>query len=62
VIIKDEKETAEVAEQNWPLVVDLFIKWAYPESSLVKGGEIEVRSVGDILPELSVWGIPWKRK
>lgn len=46
----------EVEIRDWPLAVDLFIKWGYD----VNQESIAVRNLDEITPELSVWGIPWK--
>jgi len=51
---------------NWPLIVDLFVKWGYTENTLniarVDDKEfIDVVNIDDVTSELSAWGIPWKR-
>lgn len=51
---------------NWPLMVDLFVKWGYPEVLLETAKEnndikIKVSDLNKVIGELSAWGIPWKR-
>ena len=56
-IIDSSKNELEISEANWILAADLFAKWGYvPEE-----GTVNVKDVEDIYPELSAWGIPWKR-
>lgn len=52
---------------NWPMLVDLFVKWGYPEEVLDiakdnDGMLITVADITDVTDELSAWGIPWKRE
>ena len=52
---------------NWPMLVDLFVKWGYPEELLEeakKNDEITmtVSDMDKVTCELSAWGIPWKRE
>ena len=59
MIIKDaQNKVVEISQFHWPLAVDLFMKWGHTTI----GNEIDVVDVDDITPELSAWGIPWKRK
>lgn len=51
---------------NWPLIVDLFVKWGYPESQLEESRVdeklfIDVVDTEKVTSELSAWGIPWKK-
>ncbi len=51
---------------NWPMLVDLFVKWGYSEELLneAKVNDDILLTVSDITKvtdELSAWGIPWKR-
>lgn len=50
---------------NWPLTVDLFMKWGYPEDLIEEAKNkdtfIEVKDLNKITEELTVWGITWKR-
>lgn len=48
----------EVEIRDWALAEDLFVKWGYD----VEQDSIEVEYLDDITLELSVWGIPWRRK
>jgi len=57
-IIDRYNNEIEISNQHWPLAESLFLKWdAFPSQDNV----ISVESVSDISPELSAWGIPWKR-
>lgn len=52
---------------NWPMLVDLFVKWGYPEEVLDAAKDndgmlITVADITDVTDELSAWGIPWKRE
>ena len=52
---------------NWPMLVDLFVKWGYPEDELdiarkVDGIYLSVSDIDKVTSELSAWGIPWKRE
>lgn len=48
----------EIANHHWPLAEPLFSKWNLIPS---QDNVIKVKDVHDITPELSAWGIPWKR-
>lgn len=66
MIIKDHRISAIVSHQNWPLVVDLFVRAGYPEDLLEKAKEnsnikLKVQDVDKIVSELSAWGIPWRK-
>lgn len=56
-IIDAKQQELEIRNQHWPLVEDLFIKWGHQ----IHDNKILVIDVDDIAPELSAWGIPWKR-
>ena len=57
-IIDSNNNEIEISNHHWPLAESLFLKWnAAPSQDNV----IKVKSVSDISPELSAWGIPWKR-
>lgn len=56
-IIDSRKKEIEINNVYWPLAVDLFLKWGHN----VETQDIHVINVDDITPELSTWGIPWKR-
>lgn len=52
---------------NWPMLVDLFVKWGYSEQLLDKakvddGLLIDVDNLDNVTCELSAWGLPWKRE
>lgn len=51
---------------NWPMLVDLFVKWDYPEELLDEAKKndgilLTVSDLTKVTDELSTWGIPWKR-
>ena len=58
IIIDAKQNKVEIKNQHWPLAEDLFLKWGItpPQDNVIK-----VVDVYDITPELSAWGIPWKR-
>ena len=56
-IIDSRKKEIEIHNTYWPLAVDLFLKWGHN----IESDTICVIDVDDITPELSAWGIPWKR-
>lgn len=57
-IIDSNKREVEIRNEHWPLAENLFENWGmYPSPDNV----IKVCDVNDITPELSAWGIPWKR-
>lgn len=58
LIIDSKKEQLEISNIHWPLAEDLFIKWGHQPT---QDNRIYVADVNDIAPELSAWGIPWKR-
>ena len=61
MLLKDNKNnTVEISAKQWPLAIDLFVKWGHPVS--ISTEVINVVDVNDITPELSSWGILWKRK
>ena len=66
--IKHNKKIACVnTTSNWPMVVDLFVKWGFPEELLdeAKVNDAILLSIPDmdkVTGELSAWGIPWKRE
>ena len=59
MIIKDAKNKGiEISDRHWSLAENLFLKWGHH----INGADTVI--VGDlnlITPELSAWGIPWKR-
>ncbi len=57
LIIDAREREVEVAQKDWPLAADLFLKWGHK----IEGSEVHVIDVDDFTPELSAWGIPWKR-
>lgn len=65
--IKQADKTVNVdTMSNWPMLVDLFVKWGYPEEILEEaksndGIVLTVRDIDNVTCELSAWGIPWKR-
>lgn len=66
VILVDNKDRkVEVQENVWPLAEDLFLGWGYEQVAIniakTKNANLKVRDIEDITPELSAWGIPWKR-
>lgn len=58
MIIAQKNKEVTISPQNWPLAVDLFIKWGYDVN---EEDRLEVSHIDDITSELSVWGIPWTR-
>lgn len=65
-IINGEDVVHVNTTSNWPLMVDLFMKWGYPEPLLEQakkndGIHIKVLDIDKVTLELSAWGIPWKR-
>lgn len=58
-IIDSQKNEIEISNTHWPLAEPLFSKWNMTPS---QDNIIKVVDVNDISPELSAWGIPWKRK
>jgi len=58
-IVDSQENELEILNIHWPLAESLFSKWGATPS---QDNVIQVRNVDDISPELSAWGIPWKRK
>lgn len=65
--IRANKKEAEINTlSNWPLVLDLFFKWGYPETLLHAAKmddniSVKVEDFDKVTSELGMWGIPWKR-
>lgn len=61
-LIEKDREV-EISDRNWPLAIDLFLKWGYPETLLTQPNTkgLKVFDIDKITCELSAWGIPWKR-
>lgn len=65
--IKSKSSTATVNTlSNWPLIVDLFIKWGFSEELVEEARDnkevyLNVPDMENVTSELSAWGIPWKR-
>jgi len=57
-LIDAQGNELEVCNRHWPLAEDLFVKWGLIPN---QNNEIQVKNIDDIAPELSAWGIPWKR-
>lgn len=57
IIVDAKRNEVEITPRNWTLAADLFLKWGHK----IDGDVIHVVDVNDIVPELSAWGIPWKR-
>ncbi len=58
MIIADAQEKEiEIKNLHWPLAADLFMKWGHD----ITTDKVHVLDIDDIIPELSAWGIPWKR-
>ena len=62
-----DKEVHINTMSNWPMLVDLFVKWGYSEELLenAKNNDkvsLKVGDINNVTSELSAWGIPWKRK
>lgn len=67
MIIKQDKKIVSVDTKNWPMIVDLFVKWGYPEELLDEAKEndaiqLVVTDLKKVTSELSDWDIVWKRK
>lgn len=60
MILKQSNREAEVSDRDWHIVSDLLIKMGH-ETPKVAPEVMEVKSLDNLLPELSAWGIPWKR-
>lgn len=58
MIFTDGKSEAQVNDREWHIVSDLLVKWNINPPNKEK---IKVGNLDDILPELSAWGIPWRR-
>lgn len=61
MLIKDNRQEAEISESNWPLLVDLFAKWGHDIEGKIPKKGVEVSNIDDVVNELSAWGIPWKK-
>lgn len=58
IVVDTKEQELEIRNQHWPLAEDLFLKWnMLPDNNNV----ITVLDINDIAPELSAWGIPWRR-
>jgi hypothetical protein len=57
IIIDSNGKELEIKNSHWPLAEDLFYKWDMVPNI---NNEIFIKSVHDIAPELSAWGIPWR--
>lgn len=67
MVIKQDKKIVSVDTKNWPMIVDLFVKWGYPEELLDEAKEndaiqLVVTDLKKVTSELSDWDIVWKRK
>lgn len=60
MIFKDSLISAEVSDRNWPLVVDLLVRWGY-EVPTEAPDTFNLNDLSERLHEFSAWGIPWKR-
>ncbi len=58
IITDSKKRTVEIADRDWPLAEGLFLKWGH---TISLNTNILVPDVHEITPELSMWGIPWRR-
>lgn len=58
IILDSKNRELEIDNRHWPLAEDLFNKWGMAPNS---NNEINVADIDDIAPELSAWGIPWRR-
>lgn len=61
-----DSEASVNTMSNWPLIVDLFVKWGYTEDTLEEARVddkefIDIVDMDKVTSELSAWGIPWKR-
>ncbi len=59
ILSDSRKNEVEIRECHWPLAEDLFLKWGHKIES--NATIVYVIDVDDITPELSAWGIPWKK-
>lgn len=62
LIITDGNRDLEISAINWPLAVDILIKFGVSET-LLKCPHLKQLKVPDanlLSGELSAWGIPWK--
>lgn len=60
MILTDGANEAEIRDNDWTLVSDLLSKWGY-ETPNKTPKNFNIKNLNDRLPELSAWGIPWKR-
>ncbi len=57
-IVDNKNNELEIQNLHWPLAENLLLKWnMIPNADNI----INVIDIDDIAPELSAWGIPWKR-
>lgn len=57
----DGQNEVLVSGNNWPLLSDLIQKWGFGRNIIEKPETISLKNINEKLPELSAWGIPWKR-
>lgn len=57
MIISDGTKSVEIKNSQWPIAEGLFLKWGYTAIE----NSVSVKNIDDITPELSSWGIPWRR-
>lgn len=57
-VVDAKNNELEIQNSHWPLAEDLFLKWNMTPNS---NNVIQVADINDVYPELSAWGIPWKR-
>ena len=67
VRIKQDNRKVDVSISNWPLLVDLFVKWGYHEEILEEAKTnsaitLKVVDLNKVTKELSDWEIQWKRE
>lgn len=65
-IAEGNKEVYVNDISNWPLIEDIFVKLGYSEKVIDYAKKyphmtLKVKNIDLLLPELSAWGIPWKR-
>jgi hypothetical protein len=56
VILKQKEKTVTISDRDAILAEPVLSKLGYELNDT-----IEVKDLDSILPELSAWGIPWKR-
>ena len=56
-VVDLQSRELEIDNRHWVLAEPLFVKWGCK----MDDETVHVNSVDEVAPELSAWGIPWKR-